>query len=226
MQSSILSVDVLNELVVNLPATCADAAYERLECLPSHVLNGLTRLFIAAPLRPGYLALKTFRPMPRLRALHIQHPDIGAEDADQSDLLVYESTCNACLETVQALVSAGQPRDCLSIDIVVGSEAEGCAEQGVTRWEAYDGPYASPGSGQWVEYDPAQDLAKLIGRIGVQTLALNLGCHAPISFRPRMQAILDRWCHELLEPPILETYKCRRHRAATTIQFDEFDAAH
>ena len=69
----------------------------------------------------------------------------------------------------------------------------------------------------------------------MQTLALNLGCHAPISFRPRMQAILDRWCHELLEPPILETYKRLRQGAATTLPFteedefalyDEFDAAH
>ena len=235
MQSSILSVDVLNELVVNLPATSADAAYECLELLPSRVLDGFARLFIAAPLHLGHLALRAFKPMPRLQALHIHHPDVGAEDADQSNLFVYESTCNACLETVQALVSAGQPRDCLSIDIVVGLEAENCAEQGVTRWDAYDGPFASPGSGQWVEYDPAQDLAKLIGRIGVQTLALNLGCHAPISFRPRMQAILDRWCHELLEPPILETYKRLRQGVETELEtvsddefalYDEFDAAH
>lgn len=224
MQSSISSVDVLNELVVNLPATSADAAYECLELLPSRVLDDFARLFIAAPLHPGHLAFRAFKPMPRLKALHIQHPDVGAEDA--SDLLVHESTCNACLETVQALVSAGQPRDCLSVDIVVGSEAENCAEQGVMRWDADDGPFASPGSGQWVEYDPAQDLAKLIGRIGVQTLALNLGCHKPVSFRPRMQAVLDRWCHELLEPPILETYERRRQLAATTIGFDEFDAAH
>lgn len=108
MQSSILSVDVLNELVVNLLATYADAAYERLKCLPSHVRDGLTRLFMPAPLRPGYLALQTFRPMQCLRALHIMHPDIGAEDADQTEDGEYYHTCKASLRIVMALVSAGQ----------------------------------------------------------------------------------------------------------------------
>lgn len=209
MEGSITSVNVLDELVIILPATCADAAYTRLEALPSQVLDHLTCLFIAAPLRPGNLAIKAFKPLPRLRALHIQNYDVREEDADQITQDAYFSTCNACLEIVQALVWAGQPRDCLSIDVPLG-EAEKYAEDGVMKW------VWEAGQRKLVKHDPAEDLVRLIGRSCVQTFALNLGCHDPISFRPKMQAILNRWCYELLKPPTLDVYTRHQLQYATT----------
>ena len=235
MQRSILSVDVLHELVVNLPAACADAAYTRLEALPSHVLNRLTHLFIAARLRPSsnlaeYLTLKVFKPLPRLRTLHIQNSDFGAEDAAQARSCSYEYTCIVCLEIVQALVLAGQTGGAqhvdLSIDIPLSTQAQAAMElETVSMWWK---PVLIWKAGRWVNHNPAEELVELITRsLVLETFALNLGCYDPISFRPTMQAILDRWCGKLPKPPRLEAYKRRDLENETTLpeeySEDEFE---
>lgn len=213
MAQSVLSVDVSEELVINLPADCADTAYRHLSALPSRVLDGITRLLIAAPLRSlnqtGYL----FKCMPCLRALHIQHSDVCAEDIGEAELYhairAYDATCTYCFELVHALVRACRPRT-LSIDIPISSDAEARIAPHVWFWpESLGGRH------------PEDDLLRTAG-VFTQHLAFNLGCsgggHPDVL--KRMHDKIDRWCTELLEPPEIRTYK-RRLRYASTTGFAE-----
>ena len=209
MEESITSVCVLEDLAVNLPVACADGAYQRLATLPSHLLDRLTHLFVAAPLRPGALEPVPFVSMPRLHTLHIQHADIGEGDVEGTRSEEYGEACNKALKLVQALVPLSRTSfRRLSIDLPLGHDAENAANGHVQIRDRQ--------SGQWRTHNPLNDLAAMIGSNHIQFLALNLGCWDPPALGNKIKQLIDRHCSTLLEPPTISTYLRLQLRDAST----------